>query len=217
MILVPVKNTQNAKQRLASLLEPSERTELAQAMLQDVFETLDSWENRPAVAVVTSDPFAREMARRLQFEVIADEANHGETEAIEMATRNCVARSVENTLVIPADIPLLQVWELERILESAPAEGSVLVPSADGHGTNAAFRRPADLFPLRFGNNSFDPHLAAAKSSERACVVLSLPGIALDVDTPADLRELIATPGDSHAQRLARRWDLSDLPLAANE
>ena len=36
MILIPVKNLASAKQRLASLLEQSVRTELAQAMLLDV-------------------------------------------------------------------------------------------------------------------------------------------------------------------------------------
>jgi 2-phospho-L-lactate guanylyltransferase (CobY/MobA/RfbA family) len=47
--------------------------------------------------------------------------------------------------------------------------------------------------------------------------VLSLPGIAVDVDNPADLRQLVELPGETRAQRLARQWDLRDLPLAANE
>jgi 2-phospho-L-lactate guanylyltransferase len=119
--------------------------------------------------------------------------------------------------VIPGDIPLIQVWELERIFEAAPAEGSVFVPSADGRGTNAAWRRPAGLFPLRFGNDSFKPHLAAARATQKPCVVLSLPGIALDVDNPLDLRQLAAAPGETRAQHLIRQWDLTDLPLAANE
>jgi len=217
MILVPVKNLANAKQRLAPVLDREDRVALAQAMLQDVLETLGAWPGRPEVAVVTSDPFAREMARQLHFEIIADDNNRSETDAIEMATQLCQSRGVDSTLVIPGDIPLMQVWELERILEDAPAEGSVLVPAADGRGTNAALRRPAGLFPLRFGNDSFEPHLAAAQATGKPCVVLSLPGIALDVDNPSDLRELVSTPGETRAQHLARRWDLSELPLAANE
>jgi 2-phospho-L-lactate guanylyltransferase (CobY/MobA/RfbA family) len=35
-----------------------------------------------------------------------------------------------------------------------------------------------------------------------------LPGIALDVDTPADLAALVAAPGERRAQRLAREWKL---------
>jgi 2-phospho-L-lactate guanylyltransferase len=99
----------------------------------------------------------------------------------------------------------------------APEQGSVLAPAADGRGTNAAFRRPAGLFPLRFGNDSFKPHLAAARATGKPCIVLSLPGIALDVDNPADLRQLAEAPGETRSQRLARQWNLSDLSLAASE
>ena len=217
MILVPVKNLATAKQRLASLLSQPVRTELAQAMLLDVLEVLAAWKHRPEVSIVTSDPFALELARRLDFEVIADHVNRSESDAIEMATRICELRGIDNTLVIPADIPLIQVWELEKILGVAPEQGSVLAPAADGRGTNAAFRRPAGLFPLRFGNDSFKPHLAAARATGKLCTVLSLPGIALDVDNPSDLRQLAEAPGETRAQRLTRRWDRSDFSLAAGE
>jgi 2-phospho-L-lactate guanylyltransferase len=78
-------------------------------------------------------------------------------------------------------------------------------------------RRPAALFPLRFGNDSFKPHLAAAQASGESCVVLQLPGIAVDVDDPDDLRHLVGLPGETRAQRLARQWDLREYPRAANE
>jgi 2-phospho-L-lactate guanylyltransferase len=217
MILIPVKNLSTAKQRLASLLSQPLRTELAQAMLLDVLDVLSMWAKCPDVSIVTSDPFARDLAHRFQFEVIADNANRSETDAIEMATRICEDRGVGYTLVIPADIPLIQTWEMEKILEVAPEQGSVLAPAADNRGTNAAFRRPAGLFPLRFGNDSFKPHLAAAREAGKPCSVLSLPGIALDVDNPPHLRQLAEAPGETRSQRLARQWDLSDLSFAANE
>jgi 2-phospho-L-lactate guanylyltransferase len=217
MILVPVKSLANAKQRLASILDQPMRTELAEAMLFDVLETLATWTNRPVVGIVTSDAFAIELARRFEFEVIPDNANRSETDAIEMATKVCESRHVDSTLVVPGDIPLINASELDQILEAAPVEGSVLVAAADGRGTNAAWRRPAGLFPLRFGNDSFKPHLAAARATQKQCVVLSLPGIALDIDNPSDLRQLAEAPGETRAQRLARQWDLTDLSLAANE
>lgn len=217
MILVPVKNLSGAKQRLASLLDQVTRTELAQTMLLDVAETLASWADRPDVAVVTGDPFACDLAERFGFEVIHDAANHSETDAVEMATRVCESRRANFTLVIPSDIPLMQVWELEKILQAAPEIGSVLSPAGDGRGTNAALRRPAGLFPLRFGNDSFKPHLAAARATGKPTVVLPLPGIALDVDSPDDLRRLAALPGTTLSQRMVRAFDLRDLPRAANE
>jgi 2-phospho-L-lactate guanylyltransferase len=217
MILIPVKSLTNAKQRLASVLDQATRTELAQAMLLDVIETLYAWANRPDVGIVTSDPFALELARRFEFQIIPDHANRSETDAIEMATRVCETRGADSTLVIPGDIPLVRASELEQILQAAPAEGSVLVPAADGRGTNAVWRRPPGVFPLRFGNDSFKPHLAAARATQKPCVVLSLPGIALDVDNPSDLQQLADAPGETRAQRLARQWDLTDLSWAANE
>ena len=214
MILIPVKNLSAAKQRLASVLDQPSRTELAQAMLYDVLSTLHAWQNHREVALVTSDPYATELARLYEFEIIPDPDNAGETGAIEMATQICEARGIDSTLVIPADIPLIQTWELDEILKHAPDEGTVLVAAADRRGTNAAFRRPANLFPLRFGNDSFKPHHAAAQATNKPCVVLHLPGIAVDVDNPSDLHTLLAHPGETTAQRLARQWDSEDRLLA---
>jgi 2-phospho-L-lactate guanylyltransferase len=211
VILIPVKDTSSAKQRLAAILDQPSRTALAQAMLHDVLTALYNWparqeQGRPTVALVTSDSYAVKLAAEFEFEVIPDPDNPGETGAIELATRICVERGADSTLVIPADIPLIQAWELAEILLHAPVEGSVLVPAADGRGTNAAFRRPANLFPLRFGNDSFKPHHAAAQATGKPCVVLNLSGLAVDVDNPADLQQLISLPGESRAQKLAREY-----------
>jgi len=216
VILVPIKNTDSAKQRLAGVLDQPSRTKLAQAMLHDVMAALHEWKNRPEVGIVTGDPFATNLALEFGFEVIPDLENPGETGAIEMATRICVERGIDSTLVIPGDIPLIQGWELEEILKKAPAEGSILVPAGDGRGTNAAFRRPANLFPLRFGNDSFKPHHAAAQATGKPCFVLNFPGIAVDVDNPADLRHLLSLPGETRAQRLARSWNLDDRLIGEN-
>ena len=214
MILIPVKNLSAAKQRLAAVLDQPARTELAQAMLHDVVATLAAWPRRPACALVTGDPFAVDLARQHDLEIIPDPANPGETGAIELATNICIARGIDSTLVIPADIPLIQAGELEEILNRAPKEGSVLAPAADGRGTNAVLRRPANLFPLRFGNDSFKPHLAAARATGKPCIVLQLPGIAVDVDNPEDLQRLLAHPGETRTQTLLRRWTRDNRFLA---
>lgn len=206
MILIPVKNLSAAKQRLAAILDQPARTELAHAMLHDVVATIAAWAHRPQCALVTSDPFALELAERYDFEIILDPSNPGETAAIEMATQLCISRGIDSTLVIPADIPLIQASELDEILRQSPDEGSALAPAADGRGTNAAFRRPANLFPLRFGNDSFKPHLAAAQATGKPCIVLQLPGISVDVDNPEDLQQVLAHPGETRTQNLLRRW-----------
>lgn len=210
MILVPVKNLEQAKQRLSSVLNAEERLGLAEAMLEDVLSTLAGWAGHPPVAVVTSDPRAGRLARRFGFELVEDPLNQGESEAIAQATKVCAGRDSGGTLVLPGDIPLLQVSELERIYAAAPAEGTVLVPSFDGRGTNAVLRRPGALFPLTFGGESFPRHRRRARATGKPCVTLELPGVALDVDTAEDLSLLVAAEGSTRAQRLLREWKGAD-------
>lgn len=206
MILVPVKNLENAKQRLASILGAAERTALARAMLDDVLTALGEWDGRPPVAVVTRDPFALALARRFGFEIMDDPDGGGETDAIQRASRACAARGIETTLVIPGDIPLLKAREVEEVLAAAPPEGAVLVASQDGRGTNAVLRRPAELFPLTFGGDSFNRHLARARMTGKPCEIRRPPGIALDIDTSEDLALLLAADPASRAQALLLDW-----------
>jgi 2-phospho-L-lactate/phosphoenolpyruvate guanylyltransferase len=207
MILIPVKNLANAKQRLADALDQPVRTELARTMLLDVLETVAVY-GREDVSLVTNDPFALDQAATYGFSVIGDKANAGETDAIETATYFCASQGISQTLVIPGDVPLIDAEDLATIFDHAAARGSVLVPSADRRGTNAVLRAPAALFPLRFGNDSFQPHLQSAIATDAACVVLSLPRIALDIDNADDLRNLAAAPGNKRAQVLARQLGL---------
>src|SRR5690349_7744916 len=111
MIRIPVQKLSNAKQRLAIVIDDGIRNASSHAMIQDVLETVQSWrkesDGSTVVALVTSDPYAEEVGRALDFDMIRDETNPGETGAIEMATRLCESRGVKSTLVIPGDIPLL--------------------------------------------------------------------------------------------------------------
>jgi 2-phospho-L-lactate guanylyltransferase len=177
-------------------------------MLHDVLDALTGYE----ASLVTSDPFAIDVAHHYGFTIIRDDQNLSETDAISTATILCESQGVQSTLVIPADIPLLESEDIGKIHKSAPEKGCVLVPSTDKRGTNAVLRRPAPLFPLRFGNDSFTPHLAAAIATSYPCVVLSMPRIGLDIDTPDDLRQLAQAPGEKRSQLLARKFGIIDAP-----
>jgi len=210
MILVPVKHLETSKQRLSPLLSPAERFALAEAMLQDVLAALDVCSHREHVALVSGDARAHRQALQYEFRIIHDADDPGETGAIEMATRAAIDRGAEFTLVLPADIPLITASEVDQIFAAAPPEGTVLAPSASGRGTNAVLQRPPGLFPLRFGDDSFLPHLAAARATGKPVEVLRLPGIGVDIDEPADLADLLAARGDTRAQRLLDEWQISE-------
>ena len=205
-ILVPVKNLASAKQRLAEVLTAEQRRSLAEAMLRDVLEALAQLDQPESVSIVTGDAVATALARDYGFDLIANNEDFGETAAIALATDVTASGGSDGVLVIPADVPLITAAEVKAILDAAPESGTVLVPAADGRGTNAILRRPPSLFPARFGNDSFLPHLENARRSGRQVVILELPGVALDVDRPDDLAALLAAGGSTQTQNLLRSW-----------
>jgi 2-phospho-L-lactate/phosphoenolpyruvate guanylyltransferase len=210
VILIPVKNKLNAKQRLAPLLSPEERFQLAQAMLEDVLDAVAAAPERPPVSLVTNDDHARAMAARHGFAIIEDRDDAGETAAIEMATRWCSERGVRWTLVIPGDAPLATADEISQILRAAPEKGTVLASDHKHLGSNAVLRAPAGLFPLRFGDHSYAPHCGAAQATGLPVVELTLPGLALDVDRAEDVHLVMNAPGTTRAQEMLRSWNVGE-------
>jgi 2-phospho-L-lactate guanylyltransferase len=192
-ILIPVKDLTRAKQRLAPLLTQAARTELARAMLEDVFNAVAAARGADSVYVVTSCPEAAERARALGWETLRETEQVSESDSVDRAAKELAARGVELLLRLPIDIPLVQPADIEELLQAAgPAPMMVAVPSRDGRGTNALLRTPPALFPSHFGEGSFAKHLAEAQARRAQIRVLRNPRIELDVDDPADLRALLA-------------------------
>ncbi len=188
--LLPLKSLDTGKTRLSPLLDPNERTSLIAAMVTDIMDAFAEFARMP-VLVVTGDPRVVALAESRGFHHLLEQTCVSETAAIEAATAMAGELGAGGTLVVPCDIPLLQPDDLAELLDRAPARGTLFVPAWDGRGTNAVLRRPFDLFPLRFGNDSFVPHRAAAEQTGLACVIVSNERIALDVDSPEDLFRLL--------------------------
>ncbi len=208
-LLIPVKTLSNAKQRLGDAYDQHHRTLLAEAMLRDVLTAVSEVDERVSVFLVTGDARAAALAADFGFGVVEDRRNESETAAIAMATEYCAELGYDTTIVIPGDIPLITSDELNRVLDAAPPEGVVIVPAYDRRGSNCVLRRPANVIPLRFGNDSFLPHCEAVRRAGKPLIILEMPGIGLDIDHPHELELLLARPGDTHAQRLLRSWGAS--------
>jgi len=115
-------------------------------------------------------------------------ARDGHTGAIAAAVRLLAAEGCEGMLTLPGDIPLVTSSEIERLLAGhPPAPSFTIVPSHDERGSNAIACSPPNAVPLRFGENSFYPHIQAAEACGIRPNVLHLPGIALDIDNPEDV------------------------------
>jgi len=186
--VVPVKDTTAAKQRLAGALPAGLRQELALAMLEDVLAALTETSSLAARILVTTDAAACDLAVRYGAECWSEEAASGHTGAVMAAARRLAVTGRGAMLTVPGDIPLLKALEIEQLIAAhRPAPSFTIAPSHDELGSNAVLMSPPDAVPLRFGDDSFFPHLAAARARTIEPTVVRLPGIALDIDNPVDL------------------------------
>ena len=201
--VVPVKDFDGAKQRLAGALDRPARIALFRAMLEDVLEALSGVASLAGVLLVTRDPEAVALAGRYGAECLIEPENRGHTAAVELAARTLAGRGAGGLLQIPGDVPRVTVAEIEAVVAAhAPAPAVTIAPSRDRLGSNALLCSPPDVFPFRFGDDSFYPHLAAARAIGIEPAVVERPGLGLDVDTPDDLEAFLASPSDSRAYRL---------------
>ena len=207
--VVPVKDTRQAKQRLAGVLDRAQRQELALAMLEDVLAVLARVDELAGILVVTADAAAAAIAARYRAAVMDEGAHDGHTGAVAAAARRLVGDAM---LTVPGDIPLLAPDDVHRLMSAHreamrhSARAFTIVPARDEKGSNAVLCSPAGAVPLRFGEDSFFPHLDAARSCNIEPAVLRLARIALDIDTPQDLAQLLGTPAHTRAHALLRRW-----------
>jgi 2-phospho-L-lactate guanylyltransferase len=192
---VPVKEFAGAKQRLTPLLTPQQRQALAAAMLEDVLAALAE-APLAGIMVNTLDPLATELARRYGARVVTDSARDGHTGAVAAMARILAAEGRKAMLTVPGDIPRVTAAEIAAVITaSRPSPSLTIVPARDERGSNAVLCSPPLVMPLRFGDDSFLPHLAAARARAIEPTVVKLPGIGLDIDQPEDVDALLcATP-----------------------
>ena len=201
--VVPVKELDRAKERLAPALPPERRRALMLAMLEDVLTALAATTGLSGLAVVTVDAAACRLAARYGARIIETGARDGHSGAVAAAARLLAVEGCSGMLTLPGDIPLVTPAEIAQLLAAhRPAPAFTIAPSRDERGSNAIICSPPDAVPLRFGEDSFFPHLRAAEACGIRPTVLRLPGIALDVDTPEDLAALTLVPPATRAHAL---------------
>jgi 2-phospho-L-lactate guanylyltransferase len=185
---VPVKEFAGAKQRLASMLTPMQRQALAAAMLEDVLAALA---DAPIAGIMlnTLEPFAGELARRYGARIITEGARDGHTGAVAAMARILGEEGRAAMLALPGDIPRVTSKEIAAVIEARrPSPSVTIVPAHDERGSNAVLCSPPTVMQLRFGDDSFLPHLIAARALGIEPTIVKLPGIGLDIDQPRDLQ-----------------------------
>ncbi len=188
-VLIPVNRLDRAKGRLAALLEPEERAELVRRSLATVLGAVR--EAGMEAVVLTSD----EAVRAGLPQDVRGLAEDPEVRGLSGQLENAAGRlAVPELLILHADLPLAAADALRDLVAQAPpAPSATLVRPGDG-GTNAMLLRPPGRFALAYGSGSGDLHEAAARAAGLTVRRADAPALALDLDTPADVRRLLAEP-----------------------
>jgi 2-phospho-L-lactate/phosphoenolpyruvate guanylyltransferase len=188
VILIPCKNLDRGKSRLAGCLTPRSRRALCEFFLCRTLDIATQAVTSARVRVVTSDPRVETIARDYGVGVIPDRGG-GLNAALDDGRRQLVAEGGSRAgLVLPIDLPRATSAELVSIA-SAPEE-VVIVPDEAMTGTNVLRLGPQTFsrFRFSFGVRSFVAHCAQAREMGFEAVTLEAPNLAFDVDRAEQYR-----------------------------
>jgi 2-phospho-L-lactate/phosphoenolpyruvate guanylyltransferase len=189
--LVPVKSLVTAKSRLVPDLPPNRREMLVLDMLYHVLRVLQDSKLFERVSVVSPDARVLEQVRAWGAWALIEE-RPGHNPALYAAALRERAEGATALLTISADLPLLSTQEIRNLLEQSRQYEVVLAASRDGAGTNAILVRPPLAVPYLFGPDSLQRYLEAARQRHLSHTIYGSTGLAFDIDTIVDLRELEA-------------------------
>jgi len=193
--ILPVKSPKNAKQRLKGYLSVEEREVLARLLYRQTLAALCQAEGIDRVVVATSDVEAAAHARDQGVLVFEETEQISHSVSADAACLRAMELGATTALLVPIDVPRVTPADFTQ-LAGAARPGLIVVPSADGTGTNALVRTPPDVIESRFGPGSCRLHLEQARANGVFADVLRLPGLMFDIDTPEDVADLLAGPHD---------------------
>jgi 2-phospho-L-lactate guanylyltransferase len=112
----------------------------------------------------------------------------GLNRGLDQARAEAVGDGIETLCVLHGDLPNLSVAEIHALLAAMPSPtGVAIAPDRAGSGTNGLAMRPPGAIGFAFGVGSFAAHRSAAEAAGLPFAVVERPGLAFDLDTPADL------------------------------
>jgi len=194
--LVLVKDKNLAKTRLAGVLDFEERVALQSAMLHDVLLTLQKVRGLEGVTICSPDKSHARTAEHYGALFLGQPEDISDMNGAATYGSAMLARYGANVIgVLPGDLPLLEAGDVRAAFAAALTRNRpVIIPDLQDKGTNGIFFTIENVPEFRFGPDSFYRHLAA--EGQRPAVPMPLSSFARDIDTPADLEALIASPSN---------------------
>lgn len=185
-LLLAVRPPEEGKSRLAGAIEDEQRLLLNYNMFRHVLKIGCELFPSERIILVSRSAALRDDVATLGGHALA-ELDNDLNAALEQAARFAIGRGAASLLSVSSDLPDLTVDDMRALIDAtAPI---AIATDRLRVGTNALRMRPAGAIPFRYGTDSLTAHLAAASAAKLEAVVIERPGLAGDIDTPADLAE----------------------------
>ncbi|HET8939480.1 MAG TPA: 2-phospho-L-lactate guanylyltransferase [Polyangiales bacterium] len=192
-VILPVKTFAQGKTRLRAQLSDHARAGLARDMFLGVLHASQHCADLAATYVVTNGADVAELVHRNDTKqpatVLRDPRPNMTLGALmDWAIAEVAQRGATRALILMADLPALEIRDLNALCAALDEHDCVLVPDRRGLSTNALGLRLPFVGQTAFGEpDSFARHSAhMAKLALRVRVLLN-GRIAHDVDIPDDL------------------------------
>jgi 2-phospho-L-lactate guanylyltransferase len=185
--LVPLKRLDYAKTRLATVLDPPTRVRVMRALLSHTLEVVQA---APSVARVTL------VSSAVEAPAIAAEHGVGHFDDRALPWNDALAAAMaevqgDAVAIVSADVPLLTTTDVEAYVGALTEHGAVIARATDA-GTNGVAMHPVGAMRTTFGSKgSAALHAELAREAGLTPVTLDLEGMAHDLDTAADLNEVL--------------------------
>jgi 2-phospho-L-lactate guanylyltransferase len=194
--LVPFKALDHAKSRLAGALEPADRRALVRGMGARVVGALLESDVVERIGLVGADPVLAGRWRDDPRVVAVRATGLSLNRDLEIGRRWALRQGADTLLIALGDLPLLTSSAVREMvaLAGAPSRARtvVIAPDRRKDGTNLLLMAPTDLLPLAYGRHSLAHHLNAARRVGVEPALYRAEAASFDVDTPADLAQLVA-------------------------
>lgn len=189
-ILIPVRPVEEGKSRLASRLPPHQRAALNQRFFDHVAALCCDFVAPAQVIVVSRSAALRQQALAMKMQAL-EEAGSGLNQALEQGARLAAEQGAGPLLALATDLPDLARDDLVALVEVGRKADIAIAPDLAGEGTNALLMARPGLIPYHYGLQSLQAHRRLAADAGLSVCLVERPGLARDVDTPADLGKLV--------------------------
>jgi 2-phospho-L-lactate/phosphoenolpyruvate guanylyltransferase len=190
-IFVLMKPLALSKSRLKDVLSDEERRVLSLAMLARTIRAARDAVAATHVTVVGGDEAVRRLAV-LEGVSWREEPATGLNASLSRLLRQPPPNEQDLFVYLPADLPLIEPADVDQLVALTAPSHVVIAPDRWRSGTNALVIPAGADFTPALGRSSFENHKTAAVRAGLTSRVCENPGLLLDVDTPADLEELLS-------------------------